>query len=211
MKILSSSRTVCLRRGFTLAELMISMSIFSMVTIGLIAIHLFGQRYDQLVLSKLGASDQSRVGLNKMLQDIRTAKTVRVGTLSGSTFTPIANGTAQQGTALKLSFFNYSSAAISNSIYYYFDTANNQLWRQVDAGTPTLLASHLTNITPNSMTFRVEDYRGDTVTDLTHKGVISTVLEYAQYQYPLTSVGPGLKYDYYKTELKAASHVPDGP
>lgn len=210
MRTSSASRSIRFCHAFTLAELMISMSIFSMVTIGLISIHLFGQRYDQLVLSKLGASDQSRIGLNKMLEDIRTAKTVRVGTKSGSTFTPIPNGTTQEGTALKLSFFNYTTAA-TNFIYYYYDTANYQLWRQVDSGTPTLLASHLTNATPNSMTFRVEDYRGVNMTDLTHKGIVSTILEFAQFQYPLTQVGPGLKYDYYKTELKAASHVPDGP
>lgn len=189
---------------------MISLGIFSMATIGLISVHLFGQRYNQLVLSKLGASDQSRIGINKLVEDIRTAKTTQIGTGSATSFTPIGNGKAQQGNAIELRYFNYTTAA-TNYIYYYFNTTNYQLWRRVDAGTPVLLASHLTNATANSMTFRIEDYRGNVQTDLTHKGVVSALLEFAQFQYPMTKVGPGLKFDYYKMELKATSHVPDGP
>lgn len=61
------------RVAFTLVELMISMSIFSIATLGLISLHLFGQRHDQLVLSKLGASDQSRRAFDRLTEDIRAA------------------------------------------------------------------------------------------------------------------------------------------
>lgn len=192
--------------GFTLAELMISLGIFSMVTVGLISVHLFGQRYDQLVLSKLGASDQSRIGLNRMLEDIRTAKTSRVGTGSATSFTPITSG-PKQGNALALTLYNPGGSLTTN--YYYFDTAAYQLWRRVNNGTPVLLANHLTNITANSMTFRAEEPSGTVQTSATYKSVISVMLEFAQFQYPMTQVGKGNRYDYYKMELKAASHVPD--
>jgi len=59
--------------------------------------------------------------------------------------------------------------------------------------------------------FRAENYRGVTQTDLTHKGVVGVLLEFAEYQYPMTQVGPGLRYDYYKMEFKVTPHVPDGP
>ena len=131
----------------------------------------------------------------------------RVGNYSGTTFTPIANGTAQQGNAVRL---NYTTAT-NNFIYYYFDTNAKRLWRRIDLQTPTLIAESLTNVTANSMTFRAENHRGTIQTDLTQKGVISALLEFAQYQYPLTQVGPGLRYDYYKMELRASPHVPDGP
>lgn len=197
------------RRGvaFTLVELMISMSIFSLVVMGLISVHLFGQRNDQLVLSKLGASDQSRIGFNKLVEDIRASKRYRVGNYSGNAFTPIANGSVQQGNAVRL---NYTTAA-TNFIYYYFDTNAKQLWRRIDLQTPVLIAGSLTNRTTNSMSFRAENHRGAVQTDLTQKGVISALLEFAQFQYPLTQVGPGNLYDYYKMELRASPHVPDGP
>ncbi len=198
------------RAAFTLVELMISMGIFSMATLGLISLHLFGQRYDQLVLSKLGASDQSRRAFDRLTEDIRAAKIWNIGSGSFSTFTPIANGTAQQGNAVKLQL----TTAASNYIVYYFDTTERKLYRQ-HSGSPlparTLIASGLTNISANSMSFRAENYRGDTQTDLTHKGVVNVLLEFAEYQYPITQVGPGLQYDYYKMQFKVTPHVPDGP
>ena len=194
--------------GFTLVEMMISLSIFSLVTIGMITLLMFGQRYDQLVQSKLGASDESRRGFNDLTEDIRSAKIWQIGNGSASTFTAIANGTAQQGNALKLNLTVDTNAFI----VYYFDTSAHKLLRRHsgDIG-PTVIAQDLTNITANSMTFRAENYKGVAQTDLTHKGVINALLEFAQYQYPLTKVGPGLKYDYYKIEIKATPHVPDGP
>ena len=194
--------------AFTLVEMMVSLGIFSLVTIGLISLHMFGQHYDALVESKLGASDQSRRAFNDLLNDIRSAKIWQVGNGSASTFTAKANGTAQQGNALKLNL----SVNTNIFILYYFDTSARQLLRlHSGSSTPVVIAEDLTNVTANSMTFRAENYRGDIQKDLTHKGVINAMLEFAQYRYPLTQVGPGMRYDYYKMELKATPHVPDGP
>jgi prepilin-type N-terminal cleavage/methylation domain-containing protein len=194
--------------GFTLVEMMISLSIFSLVTIGMITLLMFGQRYDQLIQSKLGASDESRRGFNDLTEDIRSAKIWQIGNGSASTFTAIANGSAQQGNALKLNL----TVNTNFFIVYYFDTSSHELLRRHSSDiAPKVIAGDLTNITANSMTFRAENYRGDIQKDLTHKGVINAMLEFAQYQYPLTKVGPGLRYDYYKIEIKATPHVPDGP
>jgi prepilin-type N-terminal cleavage/methylation domain-containing protein len=198
------------RQAFTLVELMVSMGIFSMVTLGMLSLHLFGQRQDQLVQSKLGASDQSRRALDILTDDIRAAKIYSIGNNSSSTFSAIPNGTAQQGNAVKLQL----TTDPTKFIVYYFDTTARKLYRQ-HSGSPlparTLIASGLTNVTANSMSFRGENYRGVTQTDLTHKGVVSVLLEFAEYQYPYTQVGPGLHYDYYKMEFKVTPHVPDGP
>ena len=190
---------------------MISMSIFGMATLGLISLHIFGQRYDQLVQSKLGASDQSRRSFDKLLEDIRAAKIYAVGNASNaSNFVAAANGTAQQGNAVRLQMTTNASMYV----VYYFDTTARMLYRQHSGSplpAPTLIAKGLTNITANSMTFRAENYRGVTQTDRTHKGVVSVLLEFAEYQYPLTTVAPGQQYDYYKMEFKVTPHVPDGP
>ncbi len=199
------------RTGFTLVELMVSMAIFSFATLGLISLHLFGQRYDELVQSKLGASDQSRRGFDKLTDDIRAAKIYEIGNgTAANDFTANANGTSQVGNAVRLQM----TTDATKFIVYYFDTTAHKLYRQHSGSplpAPTLIASGLTNVMANSMSFRAENYRGVTQTDRTHKGVISVLLEFAQYQYPLTQVGPGLRYDYYKLEFKATPHVPDGP
>ena len=151
---LSSARgATSSRLGFTLVELMTSMGIFSMVTLGMISLHLFGQRQDQLAQSKLGASDQSRRALDTLADDIRAAKIYSIGNSSSGTFTAIPNGTAQQGNAVKLQL----TTDPSKFIVYYFDTTARKLYRQ-HSGSPlparTLIASGLTNVTVNSMTFR---------------------------------------------------------
>jgi hypothetical protein len=135
-----------------------------------------------------------------------------VGTVNASgggfTLCPINN---QKGNALWLSYTattNYSTGLI-----YYFNTNNmatdgGKLYRyNLTTTKQALIAQDLTN----HMYFQVQDYRGNAQTNRTHKSVVQVWMEFAQYQYPLTKVGPGYFYDYYKMEFKITSHVPDGP
>ena len=190
--------------GLTLVEMMITMSIFSLVILAMVYVNMFGLRQDQLVQSKLGASDQSRKGFDQLALDVRSAKIWQVGNGSDSDFDPIPNGTAQQGDALQLSLTTDTNIYIR----YYFDTNALQLYRMHSGiSGSTIIAKHLTN----TMYFRAENYRGDVQTDLSHKGVIHVMLQFCQYQYPLTKVGPGYYYDFYKMEFRFTPHVPDGP
>ena len=108
------------------------------------------------------------------------------------------------GNALKLSM-----TTDTNQYYlYYFDTNLCNLYRgHSGSANKTCLANHLTN----TMYFQAQNYRGDNQTDLTHKGVIYVFMQFSQYQYPITKIGPGCLYDYYKMELRLTPHTPDGP
>jgi hypothetical protein len=192
------------RLAFTLVEIMVAMGVFSLAVIGVVYTHLYGLKLDQLVQSKLGASDSSRRGFNLMCADIRSSKMWDIGTGNATQFTPIANGQAQSGIALKL----HRTIDTNSYVIYYFDTNRAELRRRKSgvSGT-TLVADNLTN----SMFFRAELPNGLTQSNLTHKGVINCSMEFAQYQYPLTKVGKGYLYDYYKLSFKVTPHVPDGP
>jgi hypothetical protein len=195
------------RRGeqaLTLVEMVVTMAVFSMVLLAMVYGHLFGLKQDELVISKLGASDQSRNAFDRMTEDIRTAKVWQVGNVHGNGFSPIPNGSPQQGNAIQLSLTPDPEAYIR----YYFDTSKGLLLRKTAVKErPEVIAEHLTN----SMYFQAEDYRGNVQTDLSHKGVINAMLQFHQYQYPVTKVGPGNYYDYYKMEFRVTPHVPDGP
>lgn len=191
------------REAHTLVEMLISVAVFSLVVLALVYSHLFGLRQNELVTSKLGASDQSRGSFDKLALDVRSAKLWNVGNGDASSFTPIPNGSPQQGNALQL----HLTTDTSTYIRYFFDTQNRELRRIHSSDTQsTLVAQHLTN----TMYFRAEDYRGNVQTDLNHKGVINVMLQFYQYQYPVTRVGPGNYYDFYKMEFKVTPHVPDG-
>ncbi|MBE0540641.1 MAG: prepilin-type N-terminal cleavage/methylation domain-containing protein [Verrucomicrobia bacterium] len=190
------------QQALTLVEMMVTMGLFGLAVSGLITLHIFGLRQDQLVQSKLGSSDQSRRAFDRLTGEIRAAKLWRVGHGTESSFAPVLNGTPQQGTAVQISL----STDTNQWIRYYFDTNYNELRRTTSVGGEQVIARNLTN----SMFFRAEDYLGNLKTDLSYKYVVRVILEFYEYQYPLTQVGPGHYYDYYKLEFKITPHCPDG-
>lgn len=197
------------QKALTIVEMMITTSIFGMVVAGFISLQLFGLRQGQLVESKLGASDQSRKLLERMGWEIRGAKEWDIGNMVGSTFKEVADGKPLVGTAIRI----YSRSSDTNTyVQYYFNTNSRSLLRLQSGVTAVkLIANELTN----NMAFQSEDYRGVVMTNATDSRIwrncVRVILEFAQYQYPLTQVGPGYLYDYYKLEYKIAPHCPTLP
>ena len=184
--------------------MMVATGVFAFTVIGFVYCQLFGMRQDQLVNSKIGASELARLSFNDLANDIRSAKIWQIGNGNMTSFTGIPLGTNQQGNALMLSM-----TTDTNTYYlYYFDTNACKLYRGHSGSTfATAVAEYLTN----TMYFQAQNYAGSNQTTLTHKGVIDVVMQFCQYQYPLTKVGPGYYYDSYKLELHMTPHAPDGP
>ncbi len=199
------------RAAFTLVEGLVSSAILVVIIAALVSAHLVGLRLDQLVESKGGASDSSRRVLNQLPADIRSAKMWSIGNISGATVTPVAGGTAQQGTALQL----YETTNGSQYILYYFDVSG------LSANNGTLLRTSSTNWNPviiasnliNTLYFVAENYNGVVATNegnsMAYKNVIHTTLQFCQFLYPLTQVGTNGLYDYYKMEFMATPHLPE--
>jgi len=203
--------------GLTMVEMMVTVAIFVMLVAAFISANIFGLRYDEMVCSKLGASEQSRRSFQKLTGDIRASKIWRIGTGNLTTFTPVSNATLLVGNSIQLNL----STDTNVFVRYYFETngpyttqPNGRLCRITSDGQYTICAQCLTNASGNSMIFRGQDYRGGTATndvlaDYRYKYVIDAMMEFYQYQFPKTSVGPGLYYDYYRIDLKASSHSPN--
>lgn len=200
---------------------MIATSLMLLVVVfGVLSANYIGMREDQLIESEAGASDTSRVVINQLLQDIRLAKGYVIGNAtSGTDFTPVADGQAQQGTGLMLyPIVNAANQTIetTNYILYYFDLSNTSqndghLVCYINTNgvttTSTIIASNLIN----SYTFASEDYSNIVQTDRTYKGTIHATLQFCEFQYPLTKVGSNYLYDYYRIDCRATPHLPDGP
>jgi prepilin-type N-terminal cleavage/methylation domain-containing protein len=205
--------------GFTLPEMMVSVLVFSMMILAVVGVWLFCLRWDQLVCSKVGASDLSRMSFDQLTSDIRAAKWWKIGsaTNNGTTvnFTQCTNQMNQFGNAIKLS----ASGDTNSPAYaiYYFDTNACKLcyWSN---GAPLvyMLAQYLTNsgalgngLTNTSMSFQAQQFNGNLAQDWQFKYMIVATMEFMQYQYPLTMVGSNYYYNYYRIQLKAASHCPN--
>jgi hypothetical protein len=206
MKLQNFSRLSRARKttsGAGLADVLVSAAVFSLVIVGLVYTQLFCLRFDGLTNSKLGASDNGRLGFDLLTSDIRAAKQWYIGFGGSTGFTPCGNATNQIGNALQLS----SSTDTNSYVRYFFDTNLCQLCRQVSGSTQyRVLGANLTNASGQGMSFIAQKYDGTQLSDLQFKYVIVTTLEFAQYQYPLTRVGPGCLYDYYRLQFKTASH-----
>lgn len=198
-----------LEGAYTLPEMLVASTVYVMAVLAVVYLNVFGLKLDELANSKSGASDIARQSFSKLFEDIRVAKGWQVGTGTLTTFTPCATGTNLTGNAIRLFPTTTSQFVIdtNNYIVYYFDTSAKTLERRTSTTTSTQIASWLTN----TMSFTVENPRGDVQTDLSYKGIIHVQMFFAQYLYPLTKIGSGYMYDSYQLNFRVASHAPDGP
>ena len=219
MKIpLHPGRNTRSTQAMTLAELMTSMAVFTLVFGGLLAVSMFGMQQDELVNSSLGANDQSRVTFNLMLDEIRSSKNIQIGTGSYTNFTALTNGVAQQGPTLQI----IPSTNLTVFIYYVFDTNAGTLTRAACSNSIVLstniVCQYLTNLTSqwlsNSMVFRSMDYTGTTNLTVdptnynTYNYVVNVLLQFYQYQFPQTTVGSNSLYTYYQLTYSATRRSP---
>jgi len=183
------------RAAFTLTEVMVAMAIFSIVILGTISANIFGLRMYQITKAKLGASDEAREAVSRLVNEVRSAKIVRVGNGDSASFTNIDLGGLQQGNAIQI----YPTTNTANFIRYFWDPTDKRFKRTTDAGGATIVVA---NFISNNIVFKAEDHLGTTLTNNQNNRVINLKLEFFQIQYPVVNVGPGGLFDYYKLETR---------
>ncbi|MBU6399186.1 MAG: type II secretion system GspH family protein [Verrucomicrobia bacterium] len=196
----------CLERGgggarrsaasaFTLTELMISVAILVLILAGVIASQLFGLGMFQITKAKLGANDMARKAINLLISEIRSAKSIQIGTGDLNSFSEIPPNTLQQGPAIQI----YPSTNTSYYVRYYWSSADNSLRRLTNgSATSTLVANSISN----SLPFTAEDYAGNILTNNQNNRVIGLNLQFYQLEYPIVQVGPGGLFDYYQLRTR---------
>ncbi|HXS68401.1 MAG TPA: prepilin-type N-terminal cleavage/methylation domain-containing protein, partial [Candidatus Polarisedimenticolia bacterium] len=90
------------RRGLTMIEMMVTMGIFALAMMAFMYAYIFGLKQDELVQSKLGASEESRRSFEKVAHDIRCANSEEIGNYDGTAFTANVNGTNMVGNAIRI-------------------------------------------------------------------------------------------------------------
>src|ERR1035437_5293844 len=127
MKILSLNRMDSRRTGasaFTLAEMLIAMTIFTMVIAAMVATQLFGMRVYTLAATKLSATAGCRKALNQVRDQARQANTLNVGICNSTpdSFNPLGLTSLQVGNALEV------FPTTNSSVYtiFYLDTTRSE-------------------------------------------------------------------------------------
>lgn len=182
-------------RAFTLVEQMVTMAIVAFLAAALVGTHLFGLRMFQLTKAKLGASDEARAAISKLVEEIRSGKTLRIGSGNISSFTEVGVNSPQRGNAIQI----YPTTNINSFVRYYWDATDRKLKRTTDgASSIHVVASSVSN----ELIFTSEDCRGAVLTNNENNRVIGLTLQFYQLHYPVVSIGPGNYYDFYQLRTK---------
>jgi prepilin-type N-terminal cleavage/methylation domain-containing protein len=175
------------RGGFTLPEIMIAMTIFLLVIMGVLTTHIFGLKLATVNQSKLIATQDAREALNRVRDDIRSAKIVYVGNGTAGSFARIPANSPQQGNAILI----HQTVNTNRFVQYYLDTSDDTLKRRTSGGQIVEVANFITNLVP----FRAENYLGQVLTNDQNNRVIRMNLEFYQWEFPE-------EYDYYGLQTK---------
>jgi hypothetical protein len=153
----------------TLTELIVSMSVFSLTIIGIIACHLAGLRFNWFIQPKIENAEYARETLTRVMEEVRSATSVQVGSGSSSTFVPAGATNVQSGNAMRI----FPSTSTNQFIYYFFDSGSQDLNRvQLQGSSFVTIASGVTNAV-----FDMEDFSGTVLTNSQNNAVLGILLQ----------------------------------
>ncbi len=193
-----SPRAAARRRAFTLIELLVTMVTTVLVVGGAMAAYAYGLRTVQYVNPKLGSSDEARKAISLLTDEIRAARSIKIGSGTISSFTEVGPWVAQQGNALQV----YPTVDTNSYIRYFWDSTDERLKRTTNGTTTTLVIANWVSNRTDQAIFRCEDFAGRLLSNSFNNRVIAMELNFYQIQYPKTPVGPGNYYDYYRLSAK---------
>jgi len=211
MKLFKSIRNRSRRRkarGFTLAEMVITVGVFLFIFTGVwIAVQIFGLRISTLAATKLVATTGGRQALNQIRDQIRGGKMVFVGnctTTSSSSFKYITNA-PQQGNALII----YPTTNTANYTIYYLDTStstNRLVQFSVINSNTTVYTKTLASYLTNQIVFDARNWTNgipSSEDSLDNRLLIEVTMQFSQWEYPVATVGGGVNaYDYYQLRTR---------
>jgi prepilin-type N-terminal cleavage/methylation domain-containing protein len=183
------------QRAFTLPEVLVAMGIFVGLMAMMMVANMFGIRMHEMTKVKLGASDEARRAVNLLSSEIRSAKIIRIGNGNATEFAEVPINTPQQGSAIQI----HPTTNTADFVRYFWDNADSRLKRTLNGSN---IVTVVANFITNQLVFTSEDGLGNVLTNNQNNRVIGLKLEFYQLQYPVTKIGPGNYYDYYRLSTK---------
>jgi hypothetical protein len=156
--------------GHTLTELIVSMAVSSLAILGIVACHLTGLRLNWFIQPKIENAEYARQTVTRVVEEVRSAMSVQVGSGTASTFVPAGATNLQAGNALRV----YPSTNTAQFIYYFHDPASSTLNRVPLLGTSFVtIAGGVTN----DAVFEMENFSGTVLTNQQNNAVLSILLQ----------------------------------
>ena len=182
-----------LGKGLTLPEILIAMTIFLLMIVGIIFANLFGLKMFQMNETKLTVTQWSRETIGNITAEVHSCNSVLVGNVTNGDFEGLLNGETQQGTGLLI----YPTTNPTNYIIYFVNPSDQTFRRTDQTGNAVILADSVTN----TIIFTAQDLSGNVLTNNQNNQVIHLILEFYQPERFMQGA------DYYKLETSVKQRV----
>lgn len=156
--------------AYTLTEMMVGSALFALIILGILACHFAGLRFYQFIQPKLQNAQYSRQTVSRIIEEIRCANSVQVGTGTLSSFTVAGPTNYQAGNALRI----YLSTNSTQFIYYFHDPASSTVQKIPLGGTN---AEVIATAVTNDAIFTMEDFAGNVLTNSQNNAVTGVFLQ----------------------------------
>lgn len=157
--------------AFTLPEMLVATSLFTLLVLGIISANLFGLRWYQLGQTEMIATDSARVAIGKLSDELRNCNDAMVGNVTNSTFLAHVAGEQQTGNGLLI----YATTNTNNYVLYFLNPTNQTFLRYTsNPATNFLIAQCVTN----TNVFQMQDCLGNLLTNNQNNCVIHCSLQF---------------------------------
>jgi hypothetical protein len=182
------------RGGFTLTELMVTLALTMVIVGAAVMAHLYGIHMFEFVRPKVVACDEARDTVSRLIEEIRSANEIKVGTGNLTNFVEAPLNTAQMGNAIRV----FPTTNTTVFVTYFWDATDQTLKRTADRRTAMILARSVTN----QFVFSARDFQGTLLSNADNNRVIDVELKFNQMQYPKAPPGKGNLYDFYQVRTR---------
>lgn len=156
--------------GFTLPELLVSITVFMFVVGGVVFANLYGLSMFRITETTLNATDDARQTIGRMTDEIRTCRSTWIGNVNNGVFEALLDGEKQQGTGLLIQ----PTTNPANFVIYFVNSSDKSFRRTTSTpDTAAVLAQSITN----TVVFAAQDYLGNVLTNNQNNRVIHLNLE----------------------------------
>jgi Tfp pilus assembly protein PilW len=190
-------------QGYSLAEIMITSSVFLMLMTAIIYTYIFALNLHETDRIKLSACDGARKALVPLVDQIRSASKVKIGNGNATNFLECASNGTQSGNAIQI----FPTNVTTTWMKYYYETNKTSsnfcklVYVSSTNNTQTMVAigDSLTNTLP---IFAAEDAYGNPLTTNVNNVVIGVNLQFCQLEYPVVKIGPTNYFQYYQLHTR---------
>lgn len=200
MRLLNlQNKTARAGRAFTLVEALITSATLVIVLGSVVMCNLYGLSMAVRQQIWLGASDDAAGAIGTLMEDIRSATSLEVGSYSNSVFTQTASTGQQSGNALMI----FTNSSTLPWILYYYDSTSNNLVRSnyygpsVNGDSKLVSANPITNDVTHPI-FTEVDYTGTALSNATPLTAVTIYLSFTKLQDPDIVIESGSSVDLYQ-------------